>query len=235
MLPGLAACHSADAPVRLTFEMHSAHVAEASLRFYVSDLAMIDAEGHATPVELATSPWQDAATALVALGGPTENRVVTGKVPPGSYAAVGFLLGVPADRNHANPLAATPPLNVPSMFWTWQSGYKFVRLDVGNAWSFHLGSTGCVSASAVRPPQEPCGAPNAPRIRLRGDGPEIGTIEIDVDALLAEIDVSTDDNCMASYAGRETCRGLLARLGMDANTGLCVDDCEGQTVFRFVP
>ncbi len=56
--------------------------------------------------------------------------------------------------NHANPAAALAPLNVGSMFWTWQLGYKFLRLDVRrqdsdtSAWSLHLGSEGCQSNAA---------------------------------------------------------------------------------------
>ena len=215
--------------------MRTTHADDARLRFYLSDLAMIDGAGRAVPVRLDANAWQDDSTAMVALGGKTENSVVSGKVTSGHYEAIEFLLGVPFERNHGNPLAAAPPLNVPSMFWTWQSGYKFVRLDVGNDWSFHLGSTGCVSASAVRPPGEPCREPNAARIRLASDTPGFGTIAIDLDAFLAHIDTAVEGNCMAAYAENEACRGLLASLGMDPDTGLCLDGCGTQAVFRFAP
>ena len=203
------------------------------MRFYVSDLAMIDAQGLAVPVHLHTNQWQGDSTALVALGGSEENRVVAGHVANGHYVAIEFLLGVPFHRNHGNPLAAPPPLNVPSMFWTWQSGYKFVRLDIGTDWSFHLGSTGCISASVVRPPGKPCREPNAARIRLASEVPEVGTIAVDLDALLAHIDTVVEENCMAAYAESEACRGLLANLGMDPDTGRCRDGCGTQAVFRF--
>ena len=196
---------------------------------------MIDAERRAVPVSLDSTSWQGDATAMVALGGAIENPVVTGEVEPGRYVGIEFLLGIPFDRNHGNPLAAAPPLNIPSMFWTWQSGYKFVRVDVANDWSFHLGSTGCVSASAVRPPDAPCRQPNAARIRLASDTPATGTIVLDLDALLAHIDPTVEDNCMEAYADRDACRGLLANLGMDPDTGLCLDGCESQTAFRFAP
>ena len=232
---GLGACHPTETQVRLAFEMRTTQVDDARLRFYLSDLAMIDALGRPVPVRLDTNEWQDDSTALVALGGAKENPVVSGKVANGRYEAIEFLLGVPFERNHGNPLAAAPPLNVPSMFWTWQSGFKFVRLDVGNDWSFHLGSTGCVSASAVRPPGEPCREPNAARIRLASDAPAIGTISVDLDALLAHIDTAVEDNCMAAYAETEACRDLLAKLGMDADTGECHDGCKRQAVFRLAP
>jgi len=230
---GLGACQPPETPVRLEFEMRTTHAEDALMRFYLSDLAMIDAQGLAVPVRLHTNQWQDDSTALVALGGSKENRVVAGHVANGRYVAIEFLLGVPFQRNHGNPLAAAPPLNVPSMFWTWQSGYKFVRLDIGTDWSFHLGSTGCISASSVRPPGEPCREPNAARIRLANDAPEARTIAVDLDALLAQIDTVAADNCMAAYAESDACRSLLANLGMDPDTGECVDGCGAQAVFRF--
>lgn len=231
---GLGACHPNETPVRLAFEMRT-QADDAQLRFYLSDLAAIDTQGRATSVRLDANSWQNGRTALVALGGKTENRVVTGSVENGRYEAIEFLLGVPFERNHGNPLTAAPPLNVPTMFWTWQSGYKFVRLDIGNDWSFHLGSTGCVSASAVRPPGEPCRQPNAARIRLATDAPAAGTIVVDLDALLAHVDTAAEENCMAAYADHDACRGLLANLGLDPATGLCVDGCGAQAVFRFAP
>ena len=222
-------------PVRLDFEVQSTLVADYSLRLFVSDLALVDADGDAVALVLDESPWQDATTALVALGGQRENPVVAGRVPNGHYEAIEFLLGIPFDRNHGNPLLAQSPLNVPSMFWTWQSGYKFVRLDIANEWSFHLGSTGCLSASAVRPPGTPCRQPNLARIRLPSESPGTGTIVIDLDALLAHVETPLEGNCMEAYAASAACRGLMANLGMDPDTGLCLDDCEGQTVFRFAP
>ena len=187
---GLTACgETASVPVRLAFEVRSAHLDDCAsgrgvLRFYVSELAMIDEEGGRVPVRLdADSRWQSLGTALVALGGECpgsaatpSNGTVIGSVEPGQYEAVEFQLGVPFAGNHGNPLRAEPPLDVPSMFWTWQSGHKFLRLDLGDRWSFHLGSTGCMSASAVRAPSGQCRAPEcragAPsgQSRRRGQG-----------------------------------------------------------------
>ena len=214
------------------FEVHSSHAVDPLLRFYVSDLTMLTTDGGAVPVRLDESPWQNDRTALVALGGPARNPVVSGRVATGRFEAIEFLLGIPHDRNHGDPLRAEPPLNVPSMFWTWQSGYKFLRLDIANDWSFHLGSTGCVSASAVRPPADPCRQPNAARIRLASAAPDTGTVVVDLEALLARVDIGADGNCIDSYAEREACRSLLTALGLEAGTGRCIADCDGQRVFR---
>ena len=117
------------------------------------------------------------------------------------------------------------------MFWAWQSGHKFLRLDLGNAWSFHLGSTGCHSASAVRPPQRECLRPNLARIRLPAPVAADGQVDVDLGALLAGVDPMLDASCMASYADDDACRRVLAELGLDAQTGRCVDDCRAQRIF----
>lgn len=79
-----------------------------------------------------------------------------------------FDLGVPFTENHKNPLTQDSPLNQSDMFWNWQLGHKFLRLDLRNnnpvnrhtGWHFHLGSTGCKSASVMRSPSQRCTQPN---------------------------------------------------------------------------
>ena len=236
-------------PVRFEFQVLPTAVANCEKRrgelaFYVSDVKMIDSAGAAFPVRLNDlKPWQNEGAALISLAvGCAEstepgNRMVSGSVARGRYAAVEFSIGVPFERNHLNPMRAAPPLNVPSMFWTWQTGYKFMRLDLGNAWSFHLGSTGCVSDSAMRPPRQPCRQPNVTRIRLPVETAQGGNVLIDLDALLAGIDTTSADNCVGAYRERRVCRQLLQALGLDADTGRCVESpqasgCAGQSVFR---
>ena len=205
-----------------------------TLRFYVSDLRMVDARGEATHVRLTSAPpYQDERTALVSLAdGARGNPVVHGTVIRGDYVHMEFLLGIPFERNHGNPLQAEPPLDRPAMFWAWQSGHKFLRLDLGNAWSFHLGSTGCHSANAVRPPPDECRRPNLARIRLPASVAADGEVDVDLGALLAAVNPTKDANCMGSYADDDTCRRVLDGLGLDAQTGRCLADCRGQRVFR---
>ena len=236
-------------PVRFEFQTLPTVVADCEsnrgeLQFYISDLTMIDSSGAGVRVRLDDRhPWQNEGAALISLAvGCAEspepgNRMVSGSVARGRYAAVEFSIGVPFERNHLNPMRAAPPLNVPSMFWTWQTGYKFLRLDLGNAWSFHLGSTGCVSDSAMRPPRQPCRQPNVTRIRLPAETAQGGNVLIDLDALLAGIDTTDADNCVGGYRERRACRQLLGALGLDADTGRCVESpqasgCAGQSVFR---
>lgn len=232
-------------PVRLSFSLNSSLAAGCNgipepgqLRFYVSNLRMVEVNGAAAPVMLDAQPTQsqDAGIALVSwvgqCAGAQDDPHISGKVARGDYAAVEFELGVPFERNHAHPLAAPPPLNVPSMFWTWQSGYKFLRLDVGTDWSFHLGSTGCVSPSAVRPP-ESCARPNRATIRLPAAVAWDGVVVVDLDALLAGIDPITAANCVDDYRAAPHCRHLLTRIGIDADNGQCDGGCGHQAFFRY--
>lgn len=84
--------------------------------------------------------------------------------------AIRMTIGVPFALNHVNPLSQDSPLNVPNMFWVWQTGHKFVRMEMNASddgyWLFHLGSTGCSSASSLRAPNSPCLYPNTFTIDL---------------------------------------------------------------------
>ncbi len=45
------------------------------------------------------------------------------------------------------------------MFWSWQLGYKFLRVDTADdEFRIHLGSTGCQSDGAQPAADELCGA-----------------------------------------------------------------------------
>jgi uncharacterized repeat protein (TIGR04052 family) len=143
------------------------------------------------------------------------------------YRALRFTVGVPFDLNHANPLTAAAPLDRGDMFWTWQSGYKFVRADFtvdGQASSFHLGSTGCSSASALRPPAQPCAQPNRMRVQLEGD-PLNGVVRFHTAALGATV-------CTGSYAHDPRCASGYSSTGLRPDSGTCADEyCSAQRLW----
>ena len=118
-----------------------------------------------------------------------------------SDALLEFTFGVPAEANHGNPLLARAPLNNFDMHWTWQSGYKFLSLD--------LGSTGCFSESPVRPPASACKQPNRVLVRLKDPGTSTIALNVDFATFLQGLDPWSLENCVASYDGKAHCRTLL--------------------------
>jgi uncharacterized repeat protein (TIGR04052 family) len=161
LLPILAACgptNNTDGNVTLQFAMNvgdqaadcsttftglgtaNTSVMFTDLRFYVSNIRLINAQGQEVPLELAQDGvWQYQNTALLDFedgsgacnGGNTAlNSTVLGVVPAGRYTGIAFDLGVPFDLNHADVAAAPSPLNIPALWWNWQGGYKFLRVDM---------------------------------------------------------------------------------------------------------
>ncbi|WP_199509204.1 MbnP family copper-binding protein [Glaciecola sp. KUL10] len=141
-----------------------------------------------------------------------------------SRTSLNFLIGVPFLQNHANPLTQSSPLNIASMFWSWQMGYKFMRVDLRSStdsFAFHLGSTGCQSASRVRAPASECEQPNRVPISLDLKPEHIGITEnevtiniaIQVDQLLNGITISRENACMfAGIDQQKQCAHFLQSL-----------------------
>ncbi|HPE62396.1 MAG: metallo-mystery pair system four-Cys motif protein [Thiothrix sp.] len=146
----------------------------ADFAFYLHDVAVLDRNGKSYPVTLDANDFQDAAggVALLDFQGKTDscqgadkpvNHEVTGTVSGVKVANItglSFRVGVPEALNHHDASLSQPPYNRSGLFWRWQSGHKFMRLDVNpvgkvqlaydsngstesNSWFFHLGSTGC--------------------------------------------------------------------------------------------
>ncbi|NEO32550.1 MAG: metallo-mystery pair system four-Cys motif protein [Symploca sp. SIO3C6] len=117
-------------------------VTPTDFRFYVSNIGLIDASGMVVPLQLEQDgKWQYQNVALLdfedksgsCANGTSETRTqVTGSVPAGDYKGITFMLGVPFNLNHNDATLAPSPLNLTSMWWNWQGGYKFVRIDLEN-------------------------------------------------------------------------------------------------------
>ena len=114
-------------------------VTPLDFRLYVSEVALIDAAGEAVPLVLEQDgQWQHQNVALLdfedktggCVNGTTDTRSqVVGAVPAGEYSGLRFTVGVPFALNHIDSTLAPSPLNLTSMWWNWNFGYKFVRLD----------------------------------------------------------------------------------------------------------
>ena len=145
-----------------------ATVMPSDFRLYVSELAMLDAAGNATPVSLEQDgKWQFEQVALLdfedksgpCANGTAETRdVVVGSVPAGSYTGIRFSLGVPFELNHQDATIAPSPLNLTTLFWTWQGGYKFFRVDLEPD-RMAMGPMGAPKPEGA-PAEKPHGAPS---------------------------------------------------------------------------
>ena len=115
-------------------------ITPTDFRFYISDVALIDEDGNAVPLELEQDgKWQYQSTVLLDFedgtgacdnGTAETNTTVIGTVPEGDYQSLQFTLGVPEQLNHDDAAIAPSPLNLTSMWWNWQGGYKFLRVDL---------------------------------------------------------------------------------------------------------
>lgn len=218
------------------------------LRFYVSNVRL-RAGAEEVPMNLEQDgTWQyrdvallDFENGMAGCSGTTEtNTRVVGTVPPGTYDGIVFDLGVPFALNHADLAAAPSPLNVAAMWWTWQLGYKFLRVDMavqdGEGWNVHVGSVMCDSPGPTDPPENECDRPNRARIALTGFDPATDTVVLDLAALLADADLSTNagdtPGCQSFPDDSGDCTPLFPKLGLDFATGNCTDDCQAQSAFR---
>ncbi len=225
-------------------------------RMYVSNLRLVNAAGEEVPLELEQDGlWQvqnvvlldfENATGGCSDGGTAEmNDQVTGTVPEGDYNGLVFDLGVPFELDHADATAAPSPLNVSSLFWSWQYGYKFARIELlnqatapktkpetssemsmdlpANFWPIHLGSTGCTSPAPVVGPATACARPNLSTARLESFNPATDAVKLDVAALLKGVDVGKSlelapPGCMSGFDDPD-CRKLFGNFGLALKTG----------------
>jgi len=197
------------------------------LRFFVSDLALGPA-GSRVPLALDDDgQWQDGAVALLdfedggsscAVGTSETRTIVRGRVDGEAPArGLAFTLGVPFEANHQDVAQATGPLSLTSMFWNWQGGYKFLRLDGfadGEAYNVHLGSTGCDGGPTGGVTN--CMNPN--RVRVELDDYEAGdAILLDLATLLGGATLtntaSTPPGCM-SAPGDPECGAVFDNFGL---------------------
>lgn len=134
-------------------------------RLYLTNIRLISADGKDVPLQLVPDGrWQSDKVALLdfedgtglckEFGTKDLRDTVIGKVPAGKYNGIAFDMGVPFEVNHADVTTSKTPLNVKAMWWNWQNGYKFTRIDLKtnapspkDTFFIHLGSTGCGEAA----------------------------------------------------------------------------------------
>lgn len=211
------------------------HYRPQDFRLYVHDVTLVTEGGTAVPFELADDGvWQRREVALLDFedgtgecsnGTTATHTTLDGFAYGDHYQFLEFTLGVPFALNHQDATRAAPPLNSSAMFWSWQGGYKFLRVDgltdgLPQGTVFHLGSTGCTPGSLPNS-VEACASPNRVRLsvpRFDPENPDARTVVFDLERLFAgsNLDVNapaTAEGCM-STPGDPECAPLFKRLGL---------------------
>jgi uncharacterized repeat protein (TIGR04052 family) len=257
-------CHETYSDIGLS---HS-KVKMSDLRFYVSNVELVSTSGEAVPLELDQDGiWQYKNLALLDFedgtgsclnGNAGMHKEVTGSVAAGEYTGLRFTLGVPFELDHVDAASAPSPLNMTAMFWSWQSGYKFLRAELTTAdssqksedgmsqnmtpdakgkprshgFAMHLGSTGCASESANADPNQECMHPNRPLIVFETFHATTDAVEFDLARLFQGVDVGPEPSGLGggcmSFPSKDTCVPIMRALGLPFRGAAPVD----QVVFR---
>jgi uncharacterized repeat protein (TIGR04052 family) len=234
-------------------------------KLYVHDVELLTVDGAQALTLEQDGAFQDGTVALLDFEddtgscsngtAPTHTKIV-GTVPAGDYTGVRFKIGVPESRNHGNQATAPSPLNLEGMFWSWTTGYKFLRIDVApmhpemddagampdddagaghevpSGFAVHLGSTMCTGDPAMDD-EVTCTRANRPEVSFASFDPEDQKIVINLAELLATSNVAHDSGgapgCMSGGMDPE-CPAIFSKLGLDIATG----ESTGNPVFMRV-
>ncbi len=206
----------------------------SDFRFYAHDFRLVDNGGAEVPLELTQDGlWQldnlalldfENGTASCGNGTAATNTVVRGTAPAGDYVGLRFRLGVPFAMNHQDQTTAAAPLDLSGLFWVWNAGYKFARIDHTSAaspggWNVHLGSTGCTPTGDPTAPATACANEHRPEISFAAFDASSDVVVADYGRLLAGSDLTvnapqTAKGCQA-FPGDADCPPVMNRFGLD--------------------
>lgn len=185
-------------------------------QFFVSNLT-VTRKGQNYEAQLLKNDFQIQNTALLSLvmeDDKLQNRSIEVVLPfelqLGDVLA--FDMGVPFAINHENPLTQPPPLNRPDMFWSWQLGHKFLRVDMTSqydSWAFHLGSLGCKSPSRVRAPKERCAEPNVTKHSVTITDNLQGAVHFNFAELIKGVTLTRENRCVMHGENEPMCAALI--------------------------
>jgi uncharacterized repeat protein (TIGR04052 family) len=224
----------------------AAEVKISDFRLYVHDVTLHQKGGADVPVDLVQDGlWQYKNVALLDFedktgacsNGTAETNVsITGAAPAGTYDGLSFKVGIPFALNHADVASAPSPLNLSGLFWSWNSGYKFVRIDAAptgfGPFLVHVGSTDCQGDFADGGVSA-CDRPNVAQVNLSGFDLDHNMVVVDYAALVAGSDLSKNvggaPGCMSGPTDPE-CPAIFSRIGIDITDGSLHPD--QQKLFR---
>ncbi|MCU0696256.1 MAG: metallo-mystery pair system four-Cys motif protein [Myxococcaceae bacterium] len=206
------------------------------LRLYVHDVVLTTEEGVDVPFTLTDDgTFQRGGIALLdfenkagdcSAGTEATHTVLKGLAEGGHYEKLSFTVGVPFAQNHQDAAAAAAPLNSTAMFWNWNGGYKFAKIDglttgLPNGHNLHLGSTGCMAGPTPNSVAS-CTNANRPRVTLPFN-PELGkAVVLDLARLFEGSNLDTNTamtapGCMSGATDPE-CAPLFQKFGLPFGT-----------------
>ena len=109
-----------------------------------------------------------------------------GHVPAGQYQGLSFSVGVPAAMNSGETMleGRGSPLNLSAMFWSWHSGYKYMRLDTDLPfYRVHLGASACDDDFN-------CEEPNIATFSFESFDHKTEQVQLDLKTLLSDSDLT---------------------------------------------
>lgn len=213
-------------------------------RFYVHDVELVTTAGDAVRVDVAEDGrWQHAGVTLIDFedargtcvnGTARTNDTVLGTVPAGAYAGLRFKVGVPAALNHLYADDQPSPLNLSAMFWSWTSGYRFMRIEGATAGAvLHLGSAGCTLVDAADPRKgSDCTHGNRVQVSFPTFDVDTNRVVLDLADLWSATDLTTNvtgtaGGCM-SAPNDPDCAPVFTKLGLPFGA----DPGGAQTLFK---
>lgn len=208
-----------------------ATVRPLDLRLFVHDVALVRSGGEPETLLLEDDGlWQRDGVALLDFedasgtcdtGSSEVNRSLRGTVADDDYTALSFTVGIPTGKNHLDGATAPAPFNAPGMWWSWQGGYKYMKVDVASdanpgGFFFHLGGTNCDGS-----PTQGYACQHENLARIEVELPESGAVVLDLAPLYRSVDVNAKPNmetdfipgCMASSNDPE-CALMFDALGL---------------------
>lgn len=232
------------------------------LRFYLTDVQLVNDKGVAVPLTLSKNDWQysdatgsvalidleDAQGACASEGTAATNAVVTGTVPYGTYVQLKATVGVPEKLSHSDVMAAPAPLNSMAMAWSWQSGRKFAKIELdpaggvvatnsdGTASPVSTYNLHLASTNCTGPGDgtDTCAKKNLASFSLDFN-PNTQQVALDLAQLFSTSNITTNQNGAVGCMSATSdldCPGLFAQFGLDLTSG--GQAAAAQQVFRVI-
>lgn len=235
----------------------------ADLRFYVSNVKLVKADGSTQALTLDktddfnATKGSDTVTLIdledktgTCAGTAAMNTSIKGTVPAGDYVGVKMTLGVPFSMNHTDATADTAitPAVInnavhPGMAWSWAGGRKFTKIEVTNStwtaplFTVHLGSTGCTGTNPAAGLVDSCSRPNRVDFGFASFNPDTQKVAVDVKALLSQnnatVNAGGPPGCMSGATDPE-CVQTFDALSLDLTTGLILNNGANQRLFKVI-